>query len=45
MISAVATTVKDAALVILMAVTLDRIRKGGDSKWYRIIFLLILLTL
>ena len=37
--------VKDAALIILISVTLDKIIKGGDDKWYRLIFLVLLFTL
>lgn len=45
MIAVICSIVKDAAIVILIAVTLDRIRKGGDDRFYRIVFLVILLTL
>jgi hypothetical protein len=37
--------IKDAGLTIVMAATLDRIERGGDEKWHRIIFLALLCIL
>lgn len=45
MVSEVFAVVKDAALVILISLTLGKIIEGGDDKWYRLIFLFLLLTL
>jgi len=39
------SVIKDAALIILISLTLDKIMKGGDDRYYRLIFLVILLTL
>lgn len=39
------TVIKDAAVIILIAVTLMRIKRGGDDKWFRIVFLGLLFTL
>lgn len=39
------TIVKDAGLTIMIGATLDRIEKGGDEKWHRIIFLALLCIL
>jgi hypothetical protein len=36
---------KDAAVVILMAVTLDLMRRGGKDRGYRLVFVLLLLLM
>lgn len=37
--------VKDAAIVIIMAATLDQIRKGSEDRVYRLVFLILLLLM
>lgn len=44
-IETVAFIVKDAAILILIASTLDRIQKGGEERYFRLIFLALLFTI
>jgi hypothetical protein len=37
--------VKDGAILIMIVTTLDRIRKGGDERWHRVLFIMILFLL
>lgn len=44
-IPVVFNVIKDAALLILIAVTLDRIQRGGEDRYFRLVFLAILFTI
>lgn len=38
------SVVKDAALCILIAVTMDRIEQGDKYRWARLVFMILLFT-